>query len=280
MKKILVTAAFISLFAMGSARDAQAQSAQFPLITSIEGNYVGVGLGFVPDYVGSDDYDFGAAPMARYEFGGHRNIELIGNYATINILNCENWEFGPAAQYRFGRDDDIDDDTVELLGEIDDTIELGAALSYKKILDGNPRNRFIASLDVLHDVGDEHEGLVGTASVRYWDQVSEKIDLGIAGSVQYGSDDFTDTFFSVSSAGSAASGLDEFDADGGIKSFRVMPMAVMHLNERWHIGAGVRWERLTGDAEDSPIVDVRGDENQFIGGIGIVYAWDFKTNRR
>ena len=277
MKKLL---AFTALTAMALTGTAHAQSSQFPMVTSVEGNYVGLGTGFVPDYSGSDDYTGGVAPMFRYGFGGQRYVELLGNYASVNILDNDNWRFGPAVQYRFGRDNDVEDNVVDNLPDIDDSVEVGAFLTYTKILNNNPRNRFAVGVDVLQDVSDGHEGLVGTASVRYWDQVSKAIDLGISVGTQYGSEDFTDSFFGVSAAGAAASGLNQYDADGGIKSYRVMPMAVMHLSEDWHVGAGVRWERLVGDAADSPIVDDRGSENQFIGGIGIAYSWGGKVNTR
>ena len=99
------------------------------------------------------------------------------------------------------------------------------------------------------------------------------------GSHVYGDSNFNDTYFGVSNAGSAASGLPFHDAESGLVSFSIQPMIAYHLNEKWHIGAGLRYMRLTGDAADSPIVDDRGDENQFIGGIGVVYTWGAKVNK-
>ena len=43
-----------------------------------------------------------------------------------------------------------------------------------------------------------------------------------------------------------------------------MPMAVIHLSDDWHLGAGVRWERLVGDAADRQIVDDRGSDALWI----------------
>ena len=50
-------------------------------------------------------------------------------------------------------------------------------------------------------------------------------------------------------------------------------MGLMHLSFNWHIGAGAFYGRLLNDAEDSPIVDIRGDANQFFGGISAIYSW-------
>ena len=64
-----------------------------------------------------------------------------------------------------------------------------------------------------------------------------------------------------------------FDADGGLDSVRFGLMGVMHLSFNWHIGAAAIYGRLLGDIEDSPVVDIRGDANQFIGGISAIYSW-------
>jgi outer membrane protein len=46
----------------------------------------------------------------------------------------------------------------------------------------------------------------------------------------------------------------------------------MHLTEAWKLAAGIRYMRLVGDAEDSPVTKV-GDNDQWIGGIGVAYTW-------
>ena len=35
----------------------------------------------------------------------------------------------------------------------------------------------------------------------------------------------------------------------------------------------LRYTRLVGDAEDSPVVDDEGDENQFFGGVLVKYSF-------
>ena len=269
----------LSLLAMELATTSVRAESDFPVVTSAETNYVGAAVVYLPDYVGSDDYDFSILPAFRYEFGDHRNIEIVGNFATANLINHENLRFGPSLRYRFGRDDDIDDDAVKLLPEIDDTLEAGFTFGGDWVLHNNPRNRFVAGIDALWDTGGESNGMNSNVYARYWKDVSEAIDLGIAGNIVYGDSNFNDTYFGVSNAGSAASGLPFHDAESGLVSFSIQPMIAYHLNEKWHIGAGLRYMRLTGDAADSPIVDDRGDENQFIGGIGVVYTWGAKVNK-
>lgn len=273
---LLATAAITGII---YATPAAAQ-ADFAVVTSVETNFVGAAVGVAPDYVGSDEYTGGVAPAFRYEFGDNRYVQLVGNYASANIVPSEHYRFGPAVRYRFGRDDNVEDEAVSELSEIDGAIEAGLTVGGNWILDGNPRNRVAVTADALWDVGDAHEGYTGTISTQYWDQVSDAFDLGIAGSVQYGDENYTNTYFGITPGGSAASGLDEYDADGGVASVSIQPMAVMHLSENWHVGAGVRFTQLTGDSTDSPIVDDRGSSTQVIGGVGVIYSWGSKVNTR
>jgi len=36
---------------------------------------------------------------------------------------------------------------------------------------------------------------------------------------------------------------------------------------------GIKYFGLIGDASDTPIVDERGDANQFVYGLGFAYSW-------
>ena len=47
----------------------------------------------------------------------------------------------------------------------------------------------------------------------------------------------------------------------------------MHLSQHWHLAAGVRYERIVGDAEDSPVVAIAGSANQWIAGLGVAFSW-------
>ena len=81
------------------------------------------------------------------------------------------------------------------------------------------------------------------------------------------------TFFSVDARDAAASGLAQYDADGGLKDVWVQPMFVFLFSKKWHLGFGFRYKLLLGDAADSPVVDVQGSKNQFLAGLGLIYSW-------
>ncbi len=226
----------------------------------------------LPDYEGSDDYTFAPAPLLRYKFSEERYVQIFGNKAFVNILNHPNFEFGPKAVYRFGRDDP-DDSVVDLMKDVDDSFELGGFVGYKMNFDSNPRHRMNVHLDLTQDVSDGHDGYVAELSGVYWRPAATSFDIGFRGNVSYASDDYMSSFFSVTTSDSVASGLSTFDADAGFKDIGVAALGLYHLNQTWHIGGVVMYKRLLGDAEDSPVVSDRGSENQLFVGLGLLYSW-------
>jgi outer membrane protein len=81
-------------------------------------------------------------------------------------------------------------------------------------------------------------------------------------------------YFSISPAESIASGLPVYDAKGGLRSVGAGAQARYQWNPQWATNAFVEFERLLGDAEDSPLVAVRGSANQVTVGLGIAYSFD------
>ena len=235
-------------------------------------NLVGVAVGVVPDYEGSDDDTFGALPAVNLQFE-NRYIRLLGSGLTLNILNHEHFRFGPLAYYRFGRDDDIDDEVVKRVHEVDDSVELGAFVGFHYFDQANPRIRYGATLEFQQDVSDGHEGYIVQLSARGWYPITRTIDIGLVGGTTYASDDYMSAFFGVTPTDSASSGLNTFKAESGIKDVYIQPMLTMHLGESWHTGAGVRFKSLLSDASDSPVVKDRGSDTQIIAAVSVVYSW-------
>ena len=91
-----VLAFAVMTFAGGRA---WAQDSVLPLAMP-EGNLVAVGVGAYPDYVGSDDYSIGAIPLARYLYWGRRDLTLIGNTLSMNLLDASGWRLGPSGMLR------------------------------------------------------------------------------------------------------------------------------------------------------------------------------------
>jgi len=101
-------------------------------------------------------------------------------------------------------------------------------------------------------------------------------DIGLFGGVWYADDDWNDTYFGVNSNNVGDSGLPFYEADSGLNEVFLGTSGLLYLSKNWVLAGGVRYSRLTGDAEDSPVVDGedgRGDANQWIAGLGIAYIF-------
>ena len=236
-------------------------------------NYVAVAAGVVPDYMGSDDYTVGAAPAGLMKFGSsERYARLLVTELSVNVLDSRTWNFGPVLNYRLARDD-VDDDAVDRMRDIDGTLEAGLIGGWTWIGDDDPRHRFNATVEFLHDVADTHEGFLVSAGARYFQPVTRPLTLSIGATVTYGSSDYMQTYFGVDSDNAARSGLSQFSAGSGLRDVRIPVMAIYSLSPNWHLSGGLVYSRLLGDASDSPVVDDRGSRNQLFAGVGVAYAW-------
>jgi outer membrane scaffolding protein for murein synthesis (MipA/OmpV family) len=54
------------------------------------------------------------------------------------------------------------------------------------------------------------------------------------------------------------------------------PAAWYRINPQWEVHAYVEYEKLLGDAADSPLVKLRGSSNQTTIGLGASYSFDFR----
>jgi len=268
----VVLAVFLVVCSLMLVSSSQAQQSPFD-IENVP-NVVGVGIGGLPDYQGSNDYMVGGAPFFRLTLPKTEYyLRLIATDLQANIINHPWLRLGPAINYRFGRNDDIEDKVVKHMKEIDGTIEAGAFVGVELVDKDNPRQRFIAQVEFLSDVGGEYNGYNFALSASYWLPVSKPVDIMFGAGINYASDNYMKTYFGVDSEDSARTGLDHYKAEAAFYTARVNTAAVLHLSESWHLAAGVQWRPLLGDAADSPIVEERGEKNQWIYGLGAAYSW-------
>lgn len=270
MRLLLATLAMIL-----GLNEARAQSDLiFPVPIDSFPNIAMVGVGTAPDYLGSDDYLFGAVPALNWDVD-FAIVKVMGNWAMLDFVPDSPLILGPTALLRFGRSD-VDDPVVSALPDVDMTVELGAGIGYEFADSENPIKRVVVGGDIMFDVGGVHDDYAANLYVRgsyplWWTGGTVVGSVGMT----FVGDNFADTYFSVTPAGSALSGLPVFFADGGARDVRIGAGVIQSITPNWHVGAGALYMRLLGDAGDSPVVSIRGSENQFILGVGAAYAWGF-----
>jgi outer membrane protein len=228
---------------------------------------LGLGAVAVPDYEGSDEYEARPLPIARIQ-KGHQYGQLFGTKITSNLVPHPNFRLGPVINYR-GERDDVDNSAVDKMSDVDAALELGVQAGYDHKLDGGVIG---AEVEWVHDVADGHDGWLLTPEIHYRRPFGDRWKFNLAVSTTWVSDDYMETYFSVTPSDSAKSGLPVFGASDGFKDVGVAVALAYSFNDHWGAGALGSWKRLLNDAEDSPVTKV-GDENQFIAGLFVTYAW-------
>ena len=85
--------------------------------------------------------------------------------------------------------------------------------------------------------------------------------------------DFMHAYYNVDPALSGARGWPVYDAKAGLRSFGAGSMIKYAWSNQWTTMAFVEYQRLAGSAGDSPIIDLRGTENQVSVGLGASYTF-------
>ena len=233
--------------------------------------FVAGGIGIAPDYEGSDDYQAIPLVFTRFGFRGI-GFEFEGFGGRVDVSPFENIGFGPAFNYRMGRDD-VDDDRVDALEDVDDAFEVGGFLRFGQPIGLLTADEAVARLDVLADVADGHSGVLATASAAYTFRPVDDLGLTVGASTTWVSEDYADAFFTVTPEGAAASGLAPFEAGSGINNVGLNLGATYQITDRWGLIATGSTSFLVGDAADSPIVDDAGSSVQFFGGLAVSYSF-------
>ncbi|MFL0355711.1 MipA/OmpV family protein [Erythrobacter sp. GH1-10] len=245
----------------------------------------GVGIGLTPSYSGSDDYRAFPLPLIVGRIGG---VGITPNGPGLNFDVLSNppgqdqgktsLSFGPTVRFRGSRDDAVNDDVVELAGELDSALEVGVqgGVRIPGVL-----HRFDAvtlGTAVRWDVLGAHEGMLVEPSVGYFSPLSRGAAVQLIATASFVDDKFADYYYTVDPQQSADTGLAEFTAEGGLNSIGVTAIGTVDLDgDVLNGGLNVffvgGYSRLVGDAADTPYTSVRGSADQFIGGLGIGYTF-------
>lgn len=224
---------------------------------------IGAGGAYAPDYEGSDDYEFQPFPFASIVYDDFIFIE--GTSLGVSLLNYEGLKAGPIARYGMGRDED-DNDALDGLGDVDDSIELGGFAKYEVGI-------WSAAMTVTQDVGGGHDGMVAEMETGVALPLSENLRSSIEASASWADGNYMDTFFGVSRSQSVKSGHDRFEAGSGFKDVGIMLGLDYMVTEAIGVSGRVQYKRLIGDAADSPIVEDGGSADQFFTGMFLTYKF-------
>jgi outer membrane scaffolding protein for murein synthesis (MipA/OmpV family) len=192
-------------------------------------------------------------------------VKLLGLNLRANLIPEKMWSLGPVYNYRAERDD-VDNDAVDNMKKVSDANEVG-------VFGGFMIDNWFVSLEFLTDVGEAHDGWYSKLKGGYNWIINPSWALSIGASTTYADDDYMQTYFGVTAADAARSGLDEYEADSGIKDVGIDIGLNWMITQSWSARGLASYTQLVGDADDdSPVVD-EGSEGQFFGTALIVYTF-------
>jgi MipA family protein len=245
---------------------ANAKAADEPDTTSTPSKWsivIGGGGAYAPDYEGSDDYEFQPFPFASIVYDDFIFVE--GTSLGANLLNYEGLKAGPIVRYSGGRDED-DNNALDGLGDVDDSIEVGGFVGYELGI-------WSAAMTVTQDVAGGHEGMLAEMSTGVAVPLSDSVRASIEGSATWADSNYMETFFGVSGSQAVKSGYARYEADAGFKDVGITLGLDYMVTEAIGVSGRVQYKKLLGDAADSPIVKDEGSDDQFFTGMFLTYKW-------
>ena len=243
---------------------------------------IGLGVGYVPSYEGSDDYRLIPAAVVRGEINGHgfftRGLQLYFDLIPEPPGEKIDISFGPVVGARLNRTSSIKDARVRALGELDTAIEVGAFAGIARTgIITSDYDTLAFRVSYLKDVAGAHGSHIVSPSIEYGTPLSRFSYIGVGASAEFVGDGYASYYFDVTPAGSLASGLRPFQADGGFKSWSVNLVGAQSLTGDLLGGLSLfavgSYSRLQGDFRRSPIVADAGSPNQWFGAIGLAYSF-------
>ena len=214
---------------------------------------VGLGAASHPDYLGSADTRTSGLPMlsasyGRYFMGGVPDAGLPFGVG-VNLIQNAQWRMGIGLGADFGKQrKESDSPHLTGLGDIDGTTHGSVFASYNASwwrLGGH----------VVTDVGGNNQGTRVSMQWAAKFHPMERLELSAGPGFTWADSDYTRTFFGVTAAQSARSGLSAFSPGSGLNQVNFNISAHYLLTPQWSLGASITAASLRGDAAQSPITE-------------------------
>jgi len=272
-KSIACVVAFLGLSTAG-ARAADILDGTGLSYKDAPGNYWVVTLGGYatgePEFLGSKEYTGTFRPIIDIHAAGAREwLTLPTDAYSLSFYQTPNFRFGAAGDYLNSRNHNDDPGALRGLRDIDYTLEGGAFAEYYPM-------PFLRTRVELLQGFTGADGFEANLMADYILSPDPRWLLTIGPRLQIVDEQFQSAFFSISPVEAAASGgLTPFHASGGVNSAGVDATARYNVSERFSIRAFAEWDRLLGDAADSPLLKQRGSADQVTAGIGGAYRFNF-----
>jgi outer membrane protein len=223
---------------------------------------LGAGVMAQSRYPGSDETIFVPYPLiavSKFFLPGYGQIDADGKTERLSIY--------PSFNY-IGKRNASDSNELEGLKDVDWSLEAGLGISY--------RYDWIRGFAEVRQGFNGYSGQVAQFGIDFIASPVEDLDLRFGPRAGWGSQNYMDTYFGISAKEAADSPLYDksYKASAGFNTVGLAGSATYALTDDWKLHAIAGWDRLVGDAGNSPIVK-EGSSNQYYAGAGLTYRFAF-----
>jgi outer membrane protein len=226
---------------------------------------IGIGPQVQPEFPGADSLE--VLPFPSFSIASGDKPFRFGapdDSLSIALFSTGGFSIGPAAALSAHRDES---DVGAPVGDVDRTIEVGGFV--QQYLSENFRLR----AEVRKGLGG-HDGIIGSVGGDYVARDGDRYTLSIGPRLRFADSEYMDSFYGVRPEVSILTLLPVHDPDGGIEAFGAIGGFTYSLGGPFGLYGYARYDRLVGDAKNSPIVQEFGSPDQFSAGIGVSYIFD------
>jgi outer membrane protein len=238
---------------------------------------IGAGTGVSPAFLGSKTYQIKAAPFAEVRYKDRFFLSVFDG-AGFDLIKTGGFRAGPVVTYDSGRKEDgksifrvagSRDDSLIGLGDVKGAVAAGGFAEYQM-------GHFSAKAQVTKAFGGDN-GVLANIGARYatplpiFPYAKRPVIFSIGPRAVIVDDKYNNAYFGVTGLQSTRSGLPQYTAKGGLQSYGVGTTILVPLSKSLTATMLAGYDRLSGDAANSPLVKQRGSANQASVGMGLIY---------
>ena len=227
---------------------------------------VGAGARLGPEFPGAKDQKLRPWPLLDVRKVGTDPVFGTPDQSLgFSLLKSEGFRAGPALRLGQSRDED---DAIEGIGDVKRSVEIGGFAEY--YLSSNVRTRG----ELRKGIGGHKGMLADIGADMIVGKVTQPFHFSIGPRARLADSRYVRAFYGVNAEQSAATGLAMHDPDGGLHSLGALSSMKYRMSGGLGLQGFARYERLLGDAADSPLVRSSvGSRNQFEIGAGLTYTF-------
>ena len=224
---------------------------------------------YMPKFEGTSKYGFSGYPGLSLRRPGEAwKFGAPDDGFGFAVIDTPGFQLGPVGRLRAKRNADE-------VGKFDGMDDIKFAIEPGAFVEIYPLDVVRIRGELRHGVYGHH-GFVGNISADYI-QRFDKFTVSFGPRTEIGDSDFMDKYFGVSAQEAVDNGrVGTYKAKGGVKSVGLAGAVTYDLTESWGVTGFGAYNRLVGEAADSPVAKTLGTKNAWTAGLGLAYSFPIR----